>query len=390
MKSLEKLENVIPNVLKRGARYFCISTSRFSLNDTLNYSSPCKLSKYLKQWKVEEEKSIFPYSRYSSIEEIIADVDFPPPEAFYNELYKEEVDMKLYNKACDYFNFCKSLPNDDARKMRNMGDWLEYYNKLDVRPLVVAMDRSFECFHRYFDLDATMYLSLPKIAMEAVLKMYDQNCSYMFTFGGPWNDIRQIHRENVNGGLVATFHRDINLLDSSGPDASRIAQNGDPYTYLLQADFNALYGYCQMQKMPTTPGVLWKWNGRVFKKSVMCNSNSLGATQWMYYLEKTHPCLQQGQVLEHFFHHQEVRLGNDLVDGYIKGSGSGDGFIFEYNGCRWVIDSKYRFYLFSNFFLSNLIQGFTVAVTTKKVRTRGECNLKRKLPDSENMAQLQS
>lgn len=334
LRSLEKLEGVIPNVLKRGARYFCISTPRYSLNDTLNFSSPCKLTKYLKQWKVDEQKSIFPYSRYSSIEDIVADVDFPPPESFYNELYKEDVDPNLYNEACNYYNFCKGLPDDDARKMRNMGDWLEFYNKLDVRPLVTAMDRSFECFHTYFDLDPTIYLSLPKIAMEAVMKMYDQNCSYMFTFGAQWNDIRQIHRDNVNGGLVAVFHRDINLLDNTGPIASRFAPNGDPFTYCLQADFNALYGYCQMQKMPTTPGVLWKWNGKVFNKSVMCNSNSLGATQWMYYLEKTHPSLQKGGKLEHFFHHQEVRLGNDLVDGFIKGSGDNNGEIFEYNGCK--------------------------------------------------------
>ena len=334
LQSFERLENIIPNVLKRGARYFCISTPRYSLNDTLNYSSPCKLSKYLKQWKVEEQKSIFPYRHYSSIEEIVADTEFPPPEAFYNELYQEDVDLQLYENACKYFNFCKELSNDDPRKMRNMGDWLEYYNKLDVRPLVTAMDRSFECFHKFFGLDPTIYLSLPKIAMEAVMKMYDQKCSYIFTFGGQWNEIRNIHRENVNGGLVATFHRDVNLLDSSGPKASRFAPNGDPYTFVLQADFNALYGYCQMQKMPTTPGILWKWNGRVFQKSVMCNSNSLGATQWMYYLEKTHPSLKDGSVLEHFFHHQEVRLGSDLVDGFIQGKEIGKSHIFEYNGCR--------------------------------------------------------
>ena len=68
MKSLERIEGSLPNVLKRGARYFSISTKRFRFGDTLNYTSPCKLSKYLQQWKVEEVKSIFPYQRYSSIE----------------------------------------------------------------------------------------------------------------------------------------------------------------------------------------------------------------------------------------------------------------------------------------------------------------------------------
>ena len=71
MKSLENCEGALPNVLKRGARYFSISSKRFRFGDTLNYTSPCKLSQYLKQWNVEETKSIFPHGRYSSIEGLV-------------------------------------------------------------------------------------------------------------------------------------------------------------------------------------------------------------------------------------------------------------------------------------------------------------------------------
>ena len=224
-----------------------------------------------------------------------------------------------------------------------MRDWLKYYNLLDVSPLVTAMDRSFDCFHRYFDLDATLYLSLPKIAMEAVLKLYDQSCSYIFTFPQQWNEIRQSHRDNVNGGCVGVYHRDINILDDTGPRSSHFAPNGDPYSYLVQIDFNALYAFCQKKPMPTTPGVLWKWNGGMFTKSVMCNSNSLAATQWMFYLEATHPAVKvQGRNLHHFFHQKEARLGHDLVDGYIPCTdGSRDGHVFEFNGCLFHACCKY-------------------------------------------------
>ena len=265
----------------------------------------------------------------------MAETEFPPPRAFYSNLTGESVDTVAYHTAKNHFYRCKDLAEDNPEKMRNMADWLRYYNLLDVSPLVVAMDRSFDCFHRYFQLDATLYLSLPKIALESVMRLYDQSCSYIFTFGNDWNHIRQAHREHVNGGCVGVYHRDINILDASGPPTARFAPNGDPYSYLVQIDFNALYAFCQMQPMPTTPGVLWKWNGRIFTKSVMCNSNSLVATQWMFYLEATHPAIKrEGRTLHHFFHQKEARLAGDLVDGYIPcTAGRRDGHVFEFNGC---------------------------------------------------------
>ena len=207
MESLRKLDGTIPNVLKRGAKYFTISTDRFLFNDTLNFSSPCNLSSFLKQWKVEEKKSIFPYTRYGGVEELVADTNFPPRSAFYSDLTKQDVDLEAYNEAARYFNACKLLPENDPRKMRHMGDWLKFYNLLDVGPLCQAMERSFECFYTFFGLDATQYLSLPRIALEAVVKMYAQKCSYIFTFGEKWNAYRKAHRDNVNGGCVAVYHR---------------------------------------------------------------------------------------------------------------------------------------------------------------------------------------
>lgn len=198
---------MIPNVLKRGAKYFTISTQKYLFNDTLNFSSPCNLSSYLKQWRVEELKSIFPYQYYSTVEDLVADTEFPPRDAFFSDLTKKHVDEKIYNEAKNYFYACKSLPENDPRKMRHMGDWLKYYNTLDVGPLCKAMGRSFECFHTFFGLDATQYLSLPRIALEAVLRMYDPKCSYIYTFGERWNEYRQAHRDNVNGGCVAVYHR---------------------------------------------------------------------------------------------------------------------------------------------------------------------------------------
>ena len=207
VNALQEKTGEIPNVLKRGARYFTISTNEIIFNDCLNYTAPCKLSGYLEQWKVVEKKSIFPYQLFSSVEEMVSCTEFPPVEAFYSSLSKTAVEPEIYNATKSYYNRCKRLPEGHPEKMSNMGDFMAYYNKLDVSPLVEAMNRSFECFHKYFGLDASQYLSLPKIALQAVMKLYDQNCSYIYTFGQSWNTYRQAQRDNVIGGAVAVYHR---------------------------------------------------------------------------------------------------------------------------------------------------------------------------------------
>ena len=133
MIALEKNGEPNPSILKRGSKYFTIETSRFIFNDTLNFTSPCSLSNYLKQWKIQETKSIFPYQFFASVEDLKKCTEFPGQLAFYSSLKKEGVDDKIYQETRNYYNFCKSLPLSDSRSMRNMADFLAYYNCLDTR-----------------------------------------------------------------------------------------------------------------------------------------------------------------------------------------------------------------------------------------------------------------
>ena len=96
--------------LKKGAQYFAIYTDLFTFTDVLHFTSPCKYSNYLKQWGVEEEKSIFPYQFYNTVEELEAATDFPPPDAFYSDLTKSDVSEDDYIKAKAEFDQRKTLP----------------------------------------------------------------------------------------------------------------------------------------------------------------------------------------------------------------------------------------------------------------------------------------
>jgi len=76
------------SAIKRGSQYLSISLGDICFKDVLSFTSPCNLDKYLKQWKAPAQKSIYPYSRFTCIEEIEACIEFPPHADFYNELKK--------------------------------------------------------------------------------------------------------------------------------------------------------------------------------------------------------------------------------------------------------------------------------------------------------------
>ena len=59
---------------------------KLSFRDVRSYCPPCSLDTFLKSWEAPFSKSIFPYQRYSSVEELAQTTDFPTKDDFYNSL----------------------------------------------------------------------------------------------------------------------------------------------------------------------------------------------------------------------------------------------------------------------------------------------------------------
>ena len=81
-----------------------------------------------------------------------------------NYAIKSTCDQESYDRAKAIYESRKALPDSDPKKMRNMKDWLEYYQMLDTMPLVYALGTCFSKFHELFDIDPILKLSLPSIA----------------------------------------------------------------------------------------------------------------------------------------------------------------------------------------------------------------------------------
>lgn len=243
------------NVLKKGNQYFSITTNLFVFKDAYLFTSPCSLSKYLAQNNVVENKSIFPYSFFHSIEELRNCTDFPPHSAFYSELKNKNVSVVEYETAKNEFDRRKALLSSDPEKMISMSDWLAYYNELDTAPLAKAIDNSFKNFFEIFGIDPSFYVSLPKFAQECMFRYYDDEKALCYSFFKRQTELRKLIRENLTGGLVNCFHRCIDLSGRPGlPNASQFAPNGKAFTSLMFFDFNSLYLYAQLQPFPATPG----------------------------------------------------------------------------------------------------------------------------------------
>ena len=78
------------STIKKGSGYMVLEITDadlvISMKDTRHYTAPCTLDSFLTTWKAPAQKSIFPYQKFSSIEECEATTEFPPIEDFFNDL----------------------------------------------------------------------------------------------------------------------------------------------------------------------------------------------------------------------------------------------------------------------------------------------------------------
>ena len=91
-------------------------------------------------------RSIYIFSLFTSVEQIIKTTVFPTRDQFYSKLKRQHVDQELYDKMKSLFEHRISLPDDHPQKWKNMTDYLKYYNELDVQPLVNALEKCFKSF----------------------------------------------------------------------------------------------------------------------------------------------------------------------------------------------------------------------------------------------------
>ena len=223
-----------------------INTPKFKFLDVLNYLGPgITYEKWVKTYGATLAKSWLPYEWFDSPDKL----DFPglpPYMAWYSKLKGEYVlTLKEYDDCHLIFK---------ERGMQTFGDWLEYYNNLDVAPFLEALQKMKE-FYTSLGIDILKdAVSLPGVSEKYILrKTLQPRWGYKPPeLYSPNKEAYAMLKAAVVGGPSLVFTR----KHVAGETRIRSHQYEDARVCrrILGYDANSLYPSTMMKEMPCGPG----------------------------------------------------------------------------------------------------------------------------------------
>ena len=233
---------------EKNGRIMFNSTPKFKFLDVMNYLAPgITYDKWVKTYGATLSKSWLPYEWFGSPDKL----DYPGLPAYfawYSQL------KGAYVLSPKEYADCKRIFQE--RGMRTFGDWLEYYNNLDVAPFLEALQKMKE-FYTTLGVDIFKdAVSLPDVSMQYILrktlkrqKDYKPPALY-----SPNKEAYDMLKAAVVGGPSLVFTR----KHVAGETKIRSHQYEDakPAKRILGYDANSLYPSTMMKEMPCGPGVI--------------------------------------------------------------------------------------------------------------------------------------
>ena len=231
---------------EKNGRIMFINTPKFKFLDVLNYLGPgITYEKWVKTYGATLAKSWLPYEWFDSPDKL----DFPglpPYMAWYSKLKGEYVlTLKEYDDCHRIFK---------ERGMQTFGDWLEYYNNLDVAPFLEALQKMKE-FYTSLGIDIFKdAVSLPGVSEKYILrKTLQPRWGYKPPeLYSPNKEAYAMLKDAVVGGPSLVFTR----KHVAGETRIRSHQYEDARVCrrILGYDANSLYPSTMMKEMPCGPG----------------------------------------------------------------------------------------------------------------------------------------
>ena len=231
---------------EKNGRIMFINTPKFKFLDVLNYLGPgITYEKWVKTYGATLAKSWLPYEWFDSPDKL----DFPglpPYMAWYSKLKGEYVlTLKEYDDCHRIFK---------ERGMQTFGDWLEYYNNLDVAPFLEALQKMKE-FYTSLGIDILKdAVSLPGVSEKYILrKTLQPRWGYKPPeLYAPNKEAYAMLKAAVVGGPSLVFTR----KHVAGETRIRSHQYEDARLCrrILGYDANSLYPSTMMKEMPCGPG----------------------------------------------------------------------------------------------------------------------------------------
>ena len=220
-----------------------IKTPRYNFLDIMNYMAPgTTYEKWVKTYGAKQTKSWLPYEWFDSPDKL-GYSGLPPYWCWYSQL------KNAYVLTPAEYEDCQSVFQE--RGMQTFGDWLEYYNNLDVSPFLEALVRMRDF---YTGLEVDIFkdaVSPPGVSMQYILRgtLRGRNAPELYA---PGLEAYTMLKGAVVGGPSLVFTRmhvaDQTRIRSHKYDEARVTKR------ILGFDANSLYPSTMLQEMPCGPG----------------------------------------------------------------------------------------------------------------------------------------
>ncbi|HLX53663.1 MAG TPA: hypothetical protein VKR58_06965 [Aquella sp.] len=130
-----------PFVIKNGNKYKLIKTNTFTFLDQQNYcAAGTDLRNFIKAYTSGEQKGYFPYEWFTSFEKL---------DYLVSDLKIEHFNSLLKNTVMSKEDFTSLMKTCDSLKLITVRDLLEWYNNLDVGPMLQACLKQKELFYKF-------------------------------------------------------------------------------------------------------------------------------------------------------------------------------------------------------------------------------------------------
>ncbi len=318
-------------VVKRNNSYLCVATDQLRFLDMSQFLAPgSSYSKFLKAFRVEENKSYLPYEWLDSVDKL-KEPFLPTYDAFYSSL-KNVNTLEAEHAAWQEGGRVGAEPKTGQenyedllkiwidRGMTTFRDFLEFYNNLDVGPFVTAVTR-FQEFYKENHLDVfKVAISAPGLARQLLFRCAESEGAVFPLFHKEDEDLYRTVKTGICGGPSIVFKRHHKVGET------RLRGNPDKVCGSIAGyDANALYLWAIGQPMPTTSYGVITSNKDVLRVDTVRRETYLKMFEWMDWVAK-----RDGISIRHKLNTgSEKKVGPYFLDGYCAANNTA----FEYQGC---------------------------------------------------------
>ena len=305
----------IKYIVKNNNQYKCVATKSLKFLDICSYLAPgCSYSKYLDAFDVTEKKGYWPYEYIDCVERL-QETELPPHSAFYSSLKKKNISDSEYRE-------CQRVWEENG--IQNLGEFLKYYNNLDVQPFLSAIAEQSKFYNKnHIDMFKDG-IGVPGLTLRYLFKTMPSEDVYFSLFSEKQADLHSLLRDQLVGGPSIIFHR----YHEKGVTKIRENENneGKNVETLEGYDANALYLWAMMQNMPTGIPIVRKKTDNFVPRQQ--GKYGLLAREWLEWVGH-----QNGTKIKHKFNKGEQRLGkrNLPVDGWDPESKTA----YQFHGCSF-------------------------------------------------------